>query len=272
MHLMTMIDPVSSWFECAAVSGDPDSNNISKIFDDVWLARYPRPSHVGCDGGSEFKLYFKQLCANYGMKLKTSGAWNPQANAVIERVHQVLGNMLRTFDLDNAEIDDEDPWSEFISSTCFAIRSTYHTTIGASPAELVFGRDMILPVQYKADWNLITQRKQRSINKSNERENSQRVDHQFSVGDLCLLKIPGILRKLQCPKAGPYEILHVHDNGTVTIQKDQLGVVTDRVNIRHIEPFYGAIDSSDDEEAYSNYTVFVACIIERTWRRTYRIV
>ena len=49
MHLMTMIDPVSSWFECAAVSGDPDSDKISKIFDDVWLARYPRPSHVGCN-------------------------------------------------------------------------------------------------------------------------------------------------------------------------------------------------------------------------------
>jgi len=65
MHLMTMIDPVSSWFECAAVSRDPDSDKISKIFDDVWLARYARPSHVGCDGGSEFKLYFKQLCANY---------------------------------------------------------------------------------------------------------------------------------------------------------------------------------------------------------------
>ena len=139
MHLMTMIDPVSGWFECAAIRGDPNSDKIQKIFDDTWLARYPRPSKIGCDGGSKFKLDFKELCENYGMKLKKSGAWNPQANSIVQRIHQVLGNMMRTFDLDNADVNEEDLWSEFISSTCYAIRTTHHTTLGASPAELVFG-------------------------------------------------------------------------------------------------------------------------------------
>ena len=193
-------------------------------------------------------LDFKELCENYGLKLKKSGAWNPQANSIVERIHQVLGNMMRTFDLDNADVNEEDLWSEFISSTCYAIRTTYHTTLGASPAELVFGRNMILPVQYKADWRLITERKQKSINASNTPENLQHIDHQYSPGDLCLLKVPGKVRTLACPTKGPYEVLHVHDNGTVKISKDRIGVTTDRVNIRQIKPFYGEIDSSSDEE------------------------
>jgi len=94
MHLMTMIDPVSGWFECAVIRRNPNSDKIQKIFDDTWLARYPRPSTIGCDGGSEFKLDFKELCENYGMKLKNSGAWNPQANSIVERIHQVMGNMM----------------------------------------------------------------------------------------------------------------------------------------------------------------------------------
>lgn len=51
------------------------------------------------------------------------------------------------------ELNEEDPWSELFSAAAFAIHSTYHTTLEAmQPAQLVFGRDMLLPVCFKADW------------------------------------------------------------------------------------------------------------------------
>ena len=148
----------------------------------------------------------------------------------------MLGNCLRTFDLDNAELDDSDPWDEFLAATAYAIRSTFHTTLGASPGQLVFGRDMVLPVEHIADWAVITNRKQRRTNQSNERENAKRIDFKYSVGIKVLLKRPGKLRKLSMPKDGPFEIVAAHDNGTVTIRKS--AAVTDRVNIRRIEPFF----------------------------------
>ena len=49
---------------------------------------------------SEFKAQFKQMCDNYGMKEKPSSSYNPQSNGIVERAHQVLGNALRTFELE----------------------------------------------------------------------------------------------------------------------------------------------------------------------------
>ena len=84
---------------------------------------------------------------------------------------KVLGNALRNFELEEHELDETHPWDEFLKAAAFAIRSTHHTTLQASTAQLlVFGRDMFLPEQFVADWTRIRLNKQKSINKSNERK------------------------------------------------------------------------------------------------------
>jgi transposase InsO family protein len=230
---MTMIDPATGWFEIAALENN-DSYATQKALDSYWLARYPRPKYLGCDNGSHFKKYFRELVDNYGMIRKSSTEYNPQSNGIIERVHQVLGNALRNFEIEKRELDEHQPWDEFLSSAAFAIRSTHHTTLGASPAQLVFNRDMFLPIQFVADWTNIRLKRQKEINKSNSRENKSRIPHEYKIGDRILLTTPGILPKLISPRTGPYAVVNVHDNGTVTIRK---GHVQQRVNIRRILPY-----------------------------------
>jgi hypothetical protein len=106
---------------------------------------------------------------DYGIKGKPITVRNPQANAIVERVHQTIGNIVRTFELENNYVDEEDPWNGILSATAFAIRSTFHTTLRKSPGQLVFGRDMILNIKHAANWELIRQRKQTIINKNNKK-------------------------------------------------------------------------------------------------------
>ena len=202
----------------------------------MWIARYPRPSEIGFDGGGEFKAEFRELCDNMGIKRKPSNAWNPQSNAIIERVHQVLGDNLRTFDLENADLSGLDPFEEFLTATAYAIRSAYHTTLGYSPAQLVFGRDMFMPVNFEADWGKIKENKQRRIDRNNNRENQKRRDHKYAIGDYVTLERTGIVPSLALPRMGPYKVVHAHENGNVTIQKQPF--VTDRVNIRRCKPYH----------------------------------
>ena len=54
---------------------------------------------------------------------------NPQANAILERVHQVIGQMLRTAELDMAKSVVPDDVDVFIDNAAWAIRSTYHTVV-----------------------------------------------------------------------------------------------------------------------------------------------
>ena len=134
---MTMIDPATNWFKIAVIH-DPNSKEMQCNLDSFWLARYPRPQECGFDSGSEFKWLFKALCTNFGFKSKNTMDYNPQANAIIERVHQVIGDQMRTFELENREFTKvEKTFELFLTACAYAIRSTFHTTYKASPGQLV---------------------------------------------------------------------------------------------------------------------------------------
>ena len=52
---------------------------------------------------------------------------NLQANAVLERAHQTIGNIIRTFQLNEAELESKDPWNGILSAVIFDMQSTVHT-------------------------------------------------------------------------------------------------------------------------------------------------
>jgi hypothetical protein len=61
----------------------------------------------------------------------------------------------------------KDSWNGILSATMFALRATYHTTLDATPMQLVFGRDAILNIKFEADCQYIKRRKQKLIHKNN---------------------------------------------------------------------------------------------------------
>jgi transposase InsO family protein len=107
------------------------------------------------DNGSEFKLHFEHLCDSYGIKRKPTTVKNPQANGVLERVHQVIGQMLRTSEINMADSVSPDDVDVFLDNAAWAICSTYHTVLKASPGVAVFGRDMLFDIPFVANWNKI---------------------------------------------------------------------------------------------------------------------
>jgi hypothetical protein len=236
---VTMIDPATGWFEIHEYD-DKRSITVANIAEQEWLSRYPWPTQITFDRGSEFigQDFQKMIKEDYGVKAKPITVRNPQANAIVERVHQVIGNIIRTFELENNYIDESNPWKAILSATAFAIRSTYHTTLQSTPGQLVFGRDMILNVQHEANWEFIRARKQKIIEKNNKAENAKRVAHTYSVGDKVLLR-RGTENKYETPYQGPFVILKVNDNGTVRMQVKN---VEDTYNIRRLTPYLGTED------------------------------
>ncbi len=103
------------------------------------MCRYPRCHHLIYDNGREFKLHFEYLCESCGIKRKQTRVKNPQANGILERVNQVLGQMLRTAELDMADSVTPDDIDVFLDNTAWAIRSTYHTVLKTSPGAAIFG-------------------------------------------------------------------------------------------------------------------------------------
>jgi hypothetical protein len=85
-------------------------------------------------------------------------------------------------------MDEKDPWGPFLSSAAYAIRITFHTTLKATPGQLVFGRDMVLSIKFMSDWGEIEQQPQKEMGRNNRRENASRIIHEYKVGDKMLLK------------------------------------------------------------------------------------
>jgi len=132
-----MIDPASSWFEIVElplarqlkttqVNGreslvaeeifDKSSDRIARLVNKFWLSRYPRCRYLVYDNGSEFKLNFEYLCDSYGFKCKPTTIKNPQVNEILERVHQVLGQMLRTAEIVMADSVAPDDVNVFLDN------------------------------------------------------------------------------------------------------------------------------------------------------------
>jgi hypothetical protein len=64
---------------------------------------------------------------------------NPQTNGILERVHQVLGQMLHTAELDMADSVTPNYVDVFLDNMAWHICSTYHMVLKASPDATIFG-------------------------------------------------------------------------------------------------------------------------------------
>ena len=233
-----MIDPAMGWLEIAEMKDSNNSADASRIFNNSWLSRYPYPKRIIYDNGVEFKNDFKPLLKTYGIKPKRIKVKNPQANAVLDRVHQIVGDMLCTKDLEVYPFNIEDPWTEILSSVAWAINGSYHKTKEAIPGESVYGRDMIFHDTFKANWQAIHMRKASDTLLNTASENRTRSNHKYKVGDYAFISIEKLSMKFKAPHEGLYRINNSMQatNSTVKVQR---GPVEKTINIRRLIPFKG---------------------------------
>jgi hypothetical protein len=71
---------------------------------------------------------------------------------MLEKIHAVFTNMLHTAELDMVELVKASDIDVFSSDAAWAIHSTYHTALKASPDATIFGQDMPFDILFIADW------------------------------------------------------------------------------------------------------------------------
>jgi hypothetical protein len=97
---------------------------------------------------------------------------NPQANAILECVHQVLTQMLCTAELNMAESVTPNDVDVFLDNKAWAICSTYHTVLKSSPGMAIFKCNMLFDIPFIANWNEIGDYRQCQTNLNIARKNS----------------------------------------------------------------------------------------------------
>ena len=235
-NALTCIDPVTNLVEIARIDRKT-SAHIAQKFENCWLSRYPMPMKCVHDNGGEFIGWeFQQLLERCGIKDCPTTSRNPQGNAVCERMHQTVGNVLRT--LLHGEKVRGDNVNDIIDNALATVTHTLRSAISRSlnfnsPGELAFRRHMFLNLPLQADLQALQQNRQLLVDKNLMSANNRRLNYDYQPGQMVYMKTVSPT-KLGERSEGPFQIVHVHTNGTVTIRRNEY--VTERVNIRRVFP------------------------------------
>uniref|UniRef100_A0A3B3Q649 Gypsy retrotransposon integrase-like protein 1 n=1 Tax=Paramormyrops kingsleyae TaxID=1676925 RepID=A0A3B3Q649_9TELE len=189
------------------------------------------PKYIQSDQGSNFmSRIFSKVIKQLSIQHQVSSAYHPESQGALERFHQTLKTMLRTY----CSAQGKD-WDEGIPLLLFAIRDTVQESLGFSPAELVFGHSVRGPLKvlqeqflfsdhsqapstnildyvsnFRARLHTVCELAKCSLASSQSRMKSRfdqkSVQRAFKPGDqvLVLLPLPG--SALQAKFSGPYAI------------------------------------------------------------------
>jgi hypothetical protein len=163
--------------------------------------------------------------------------YNPQANAICKCMHQVVGNSLHILKqwtppnhLDDAHLLVDTA----LANAMYAMHATFHSGLMTTPGVLSCSCDMVMNIPFVADLTLICDNCQRLIDEQVIHSNAGHHSHDYQPGQE-VLKLVYKPDKLKPHAQGPYDIIVVHSNGTLTIQWN--AHTTECISIQNVKPF-----------------------------------
>ncbi|CAJ1960529.1 unnamed protein product [Cylindrotheca closterium] len=236
-NALTCIDPVTNLTELAFIK-NKTATHVASVFEMLWLSRYPRPYKCIHDqGGKLIGEAFQAKLATWGIHDGGTTSKNATANAICERMHLTVANILRTR-YNNAAPNFQVAVEEVkraLAACNHAMRCAVSTALmNNTPGETVFHRDMLLNIPVIVDLLSMQQKRQYKINENLRRQNAKRKEFDYRIGGEVLIKNTDG-RKLDPKYRGPYPITNVYTNGTVEIQRTN--AIRERINIRRLVPF-----------------------------------
>ena len=152
-------------------------------------------------------------------------------------MHQAIGNSLHalsTLRPPQGVVDANQLLDTAIANTVFASRASLHSALRTTPGGLAFHRDMIMDIPLISDLVTIQQNRQQLIDTRLIEENRRRFAYDYAVGEQ-VLKLEYKPDKLAPRATGPYPIIRVHTNGTLTIRLSP--TVVKLFSLRRVKPY-----------------------------------
>ncbi len=168
-NALTCIDMASSLVKLNCVD-NKTAKHICNKFTQSWLCPYPLPVRCLHDKGGEFiGQNFQWILGIFSIKDVCLTSKNPQSNAIFERMHQTVNNVLRTLVHTNPPCNmtqARDIIDDALATAMHAMQTIIATNLGSSPGALAFARGMFLNMPLIADWQAITRICEHHVNKN----------------------------------------------------------------------------------------------------------
>ena len=233
-HIMVVMDGFTRFTELYTLQSVAGKEAAKGLLD--FANRYGLPSVLISDGGTQFvNQHVKDLLQSHGVEMLTTNPDSHEENGLVERTNKEVVRHLRSLMFDIGTLDG---WHEHIRSVQRILNSAPHSSLGTSPATLVYGKavDLLkgvvteLPKSEESiapttEWLQDRLSSQEALH-AKVKETLQKMDKihmstrsggeeitQFAVGDHVLVATPtggrftAPVRKLKSKRRGPMEVV-----------------------------------------------------------------
>ncbi|XP_059420291.1 uncharacterized protein LOC132155519 [Carassius carassius] len=140
-YIVVIGDYFSKWME-AFPFPNREAETVAKLLVEQWVCRFGAPRIIHTDQGRNFESrLFKEVCQLLNIYKTRTSPYHPQSDVMVERFNRTLASMLSLF------VDDNQAnWDILLQYVMMAYRSSVHSSTGFTPYKVVFGREIILPV------------------------------------------------------------------------------------------------------------------------------
>jgi hypothetical protein len=140
-YLFTIIDRTSRWPEAIPLASITAADCTRALFA-VWVSQFGVQATITSDRGAQFtSALWAGLCNLLNVQHSPTTAYHPQSNGLVERFHRRLKDALRS----RAAAAD---WHNHVPWVLLGIGAAYREDSEFSPAEAVYGSQLILPGQF----------------------------------------------------------------------------------------------------------------------------
>ena len=131
------MDFLIKWPEVFATDNHRDET-IARLLMEHIICRYGVPLELLSDRGADFlSELVTEVCRLAGIKKLNTSAYHPQTDGMVERFNRTLTDV----------VVHGNQWEQYLNYLLFDYGVKPHSSTGASPFQLLYGRDARLPTE-----------------------------------------------------------------------------------------------------------------------------
>ena len=256
-YLLVISDYFTRWVEAYPIP-DKTASTVADKYVSEFVTRYGIAEQIHTDQGREFmSSLFTEMCKLLEIEQTRTTPYRPMSDGLIERLNRTLQQMLSAFVLENRHT-----WEDHLPYVLMAYRSTIQETTGCSPNLLMFGREIMLPIDLLAGTCPVEQEKcvteyvawlqsslkkafayakekmKKGVQRQKYNYNKKSRNITFEPGDLVLVfNVPQSQLKLGKPWDGPVQVISKLSEVTYRIQRD-VNAKPKVVHVNHLKKYH----------------------------------
>ena len=142
-YILVVSDYFTKWTESFAMPNQ-EAETVADIVVREFVSRFGVPRQLHTDQGRNFESrLFQEMCRILEIDKTRTTPLRPQSDGMVERFNRTLEAMLSKFVSENQKDRDQ-----FLPLLMMAYRSSVHESTGFTTNEMMFGREVLLPLDF----------------------------------------------------------------------------------------------------------------------------